>query len=93
MKKQLLIPILSLLVTVFLLAGCEKPKSVAKDKNQVKISVAEEKSPLPETMTETEEPEIIEDKERSVTTGKTPATDNQKFEGSNTLKRFMDDSP
>ena len=99
MKKQLLIPILPLLVMVFLLAGCEKPKSVAKEKNQVEKSMTEEQAPLPETMTEKKEPqiikeaEIIADKEKSVTTGNAPATDNQNFEGSQTLKRFMDDSP
>ena len=93
MKKQLLIPILPLWVMVLLLAGCEKPKSVAKEKSQFEKSVAEEKAPLPETMTEKEEPEIIEKKEKSVTTGDTPATDNQKFEGSQTLKRYMDESP
>lgn len=93
MKKQLLIPLLPLLVMVLLLAGCEKPKSVAKEKNRFKKSVSEEKAPLPETPAEKEEPEIIENKEKSVTTGDTPATDNQKFEGSQTLKRYMDDSP
>ena len=99
MKKQILIPTLPLLVLVFFLAGCEKPKSGAKEKNQVEKPVAEEQAPLPETMTEKEEseiikePEIIENKEKSVTLGDSPATDNQKFEGSQTLNRYMDDSP
>lgn len=99
MKKQILIPTLPVLVLVFLLAGCEKPKSLAKEKNQVEKSMTEEPAPLPKTMTEKEEPqiikeeEIITDKEKSVTTGNAPATDNQKFEGSQTLNRYMDDSP
>lgn len=99
MKKQLLIPILPLLALVFLLAGCEKPKSVVKEKNQVEKSMAEEKAQPLETMTDKreqeiiEEPEKIENKEQSIIIGNTPAIDNQKFEGSQTLKRFMDDSP
>lgn len=75
----------------FLLTGCEKTKSVAKEKAsppEIIKTMAET-----EEIEEIEETEIIEDKEKSVTTKNTPATDNQKFEGSQTLKRYMEDSP
>ncbi|MCH8313987.1 MAG: hypothetical protein IID17_13495 [Nitrospinae bacterium] len=93
MKKQLSFPFLLLFTMAFLWTGCEKTKTVAKEKNQIEKSVTEEEVPFKEAMPETEEAEIIEDKEKSVTTKNTPATDNQKFEGSQTLKRYMEDSP
>jgi len=87
-KKQLSFPFLLLFTMAFLLTGCEKTKSVAKEKAsppEIIKTMAE--------IEEIEETEIIEDKEKSVTTKNTPATDNQKFEGSQTLKRYMEDSP
>ncbi len=91
MKKQLLFPLIPLLTMAFLVTGCEKTKSVAKEKNPVEKSMTEEKAPSTETMTETVEVEIIDDKEKSLTTKDTPVTENQKFEGSQTLKRYLGD--
>lgn len=88
MKKQLLFPFIPLFLMAFLLTGCEESKSVAKEKNQVEKSVTKEKALSIETMTEIEEAEKIDDKKKSVTTRDAPAPDNQKFEGSQTLKRY-----
>jgi len=84
-KKQLSFPFLLLFTMAFLLTGCEKTKSVAKEKASPPEII--------KTMAETEETEIIEYIEKRVTTKNTPATDNQKIEGSQTLKRYMEDSP
>jgi len=105
MKKHYLFPFIPLLIIAFLLTGCEKNKSVSKEKSPVENSATEEKTSSAETiqtMNEMEEikeveeqkkPETIGGKEKSVISLNTAATDNQKFEGSQTLNRFIDDSP
>jgi len=78
----------------FGLTGCEKTKSVAKEKKQVEEPVAEEKAPSIESinsMAEMEEAEIMDGQEKSVTTINSLETTNQKIEGSQTLKRYMGD--
>jgi len=93
MIKQFLISSLPLLTIAFLLTGCEKTKSAPEKKNQVEESVPEEKTPSTETMTEIKEVEITGNKKMSVTAGDPVKTDDQKFEGSRSLKRYLDDSP
>jgi pseudouridine-5'-phosphate glycosidase len=70
-----------------------KKQSVPKEKIQVEKPVPEEKDLPQETPTELEEAEIVAGKEESVTGKDTPVNDNQPYEGSATLKRYIDDSP
>lgn len=44
-------------------------------------------------MTVTKEVELTGNEKKSLTVSEPLTTDNQKFEGSQTLKRYLDDSP
>ena len=93
MKKQLLISFLTLFTIAFLLSGCEKTKNAPEKKSQIEKPVPAEKTPSTETMTTTKEIEITGDEKKGVTSRESPTNDNQKFEGSQSLKRYLDDSP
>jgi len=92
MAKQLLLSFLPLFTIAFLLTGCEKTRSAPEKKIQIKNSVPEEKTPSTQTMPAMKEVETTEDKKESVPSNEPLATDEQKFEGSKTLKRYLDDS-
>ncbi len=93
MKKNILIFFLPLLTLALLGTGCEKGKSAPKEKIPVEKSQPEAKTPPIATLTAPEEAEIVESEETSTVTEDIPATDNQQYEGSATLKRYSDDSP
>jgi len=92
MKKQLLLSFLPLFTIAFLLTGCEQTKSVPEKKIPIENSVPEEKTPSSQTMPAMKEVETTEDKKESVTSNEPLTTDKQKFEGSKSLKRYLDDS-
>ena len=91
MTKQLLISFLPLFTIVFLLTGCGKTQSAPEKKNQLEKAISKENIPSSETMTEVKEAEITEDEKKNF---KEPLkTERQNFEGSQSLKRYLDDSP
>ena len=92
MAKQLLLSFLPLFTIAFLLAGCEKTRSAPEKKIQIENSVPEEKTPATQTMPALKEVETTGDKKESATSNEPLTTDEQKFEGSTTLKRYPDDS-
>jgi uncharacterized lipoprotein YajG len=92
MTKQLLISLLPLFTIAFLLTGCEKTQSTPEKKNQLEKAISNESTPSSETP-KMPAVEITGDKKERVTTGEALATENQKFEGSQSLKRYLDDSP
>jgi hypothetical protein len=93
MKKSFLISFLPLISISLLWMGCEKKQSVSKEKSPIEIQVPEEKEPSKETSTDIEDAEIVERQEETVPVKDKPVADNQPYEGSATLKRYIDDSP
>jgi len=92
MKKQLLLSFLSLFTIAFLLTGCEKTRSAPEKKIQIESSVPEKKTPATQTMPVMKEVKATENKKKRVASSESLATDEQKFEGSKTLKRYLDGS-
>jgi hypothetical protein len=92
MAKQLLLSFLPLFTIAFLSTGCEQTRSVPEKKIPIENYVSEEKTPSTQTMPVMKEVETTDDKKESVTSNEPLTTDKQIFEGSKTLKRYLDDS-
>ena len=91
MKKSFLLPSLLLFALGLMSAGCDKPESGVKENNPVQELPVEEKTPPKETMMQTEEAEMIDEKGKSETKGDTAKIDDQEYEGSKTLKRYIEE--
>jgi len=93
MIKQLLISLLPLFTIAFLLTGCEKTQSTPEKKNQLEKTISKENTPSSETMTEVKEANITEAEKKNFSPNEPLKTEHQKYEGSQSLKRYLDDSP
>lgn len=93
MIKQLLISSLPLFTIAFLLTGCEQTKSAPEKKNQVEESAPEKKPSSINTTAKMKAVEMPEDQIISATAEEPVATNDQQFEGSRSLKRYLDESP
>ncbi len=93
MRKHFLISILAILSMFVFLPGCEKTKPPPKEKKPVAAPVTEKKVSPPVPRTETKKVENRGVQEKGEVTGESPTPATQKYEGSATLKRYIDDSP
>lgn len=85
--------LLAIFSVFILLTGCEKAKPVSKEKTRVEKPKMKEKVLPKATNTETAVEILGAGQEKDATTKDIPATATQKYEGSETLNRYIDDSP